>query len=85
MNPAALMIYMGAIANGGKAAEPYLILRTESALGLPSLPHFTTRTGTLISADTAAALTDLMAQQRDPDLRRQPLSQYGHLRQVRHR
>ena len=33
---AALMIYMGAIANGGKAAEPYLILRTESALGLPS-------------------------------------------------
>ena len=38
VNPAALMIYMGAIANGGKAAEPYLILRTESALGLPSLP-----------------------------------------------
>ena len=61
MNPAALMIYMGAIANGGKAAEPYLILQTESALGLPSLPHFTTRTGTLISADTAAALADLMA------------------------
>ena len=61
VNPAALMIYMGAIANGGKAAEPYLILRTESALGLPSLPHFTTRTGTLISADTAAALADLMA------------------------
>ena len=58
VNPAALMIYMGAIANGGKAAEPYLILRTESALGLPSLPHFTTRTGTLISADTAAALAD---------------------------
>ena len=27
VNPAALMIYMGAIANGGKAAEPYLILR----------------------------------------------------------
>ncbi|MFR3921975.1 MAG: penicillin-binding transpeptidase domain-containing protein [Dysosmobacter welbionis] len=61
VNPAALMIYMGAIANGGKAAEPYLILQTESALGLPSLPHFTTRTGTLISADTAAALADLMA------------------------
>ena len=36
-------------------------LRTESALGLPSLPHFTIRTGTLISADTAAALADLMA------------------------
>ncbi len=61
VNPAALMIYMGAIASGGKAAEPYLILRTESALGLPSLPHFTTRTGRLISSDTAAALADLMA------------------------
>ena len=61
VNPAALMIYMGAIANGGKAAEPYLILRTESALGLPSLPHFTTRTGRLISSDTAATLADLMA------------------------
>ena len=61
VNPAALMIYMGAIANGGKAAEPYLILRTESALGLPSLPHFTTRTGRLISSDTASALADLMA------------------------
>ena len=61
VNPAALMIYMGAIANGGKAAEPYLILRTESALGLPSLPRFTTRTGRLISSDTASALADLMA------------------------
>ena len=60
-NPYHMALLMGAIANGGKAAEPYLILRTESALGLPSLPHFTTRTGTLISADTAAALADLMA------------------------
>ena len=56
VNPASLMIYMGAIANGGRAAKPYLILRTESALGLPSLPHIPTKTGTLISADTAAAL-----------------------------
>ena len=57
----AFMRFMGVIGGGGEAAEPYLILRTESALGLPSLPHFTTRTGTLISADTAAALADLMA------------------------
>ena len=85
MNPAALMIYMGAIANGGKAAEPYLILRTESALGLPSLPHFTTRTGTLISGRYGGCAGGPDGQQRDPDLRRQPLSQYGHLRQVRHR
>ena len=59
--PYSMLRYVSAIANGGRAAEPYLILRTESALGLPSLPHFTTRTGTLISADTAAALADLMA------------------------
>ena len=53
--------YMGAIANGGKAAVPRLILRTENALGLPSLPALTDRTGTLISSDTAGTLADLMA------------------------
>ena len=36
VNPCALMVYMGAIANGGKAAEPYLIEKTVSPLGLPS-------------------------------------------------
>ena len=41
VNPCALMVYMGAIANGGKAAEPYLIEKTVSPLGLPSLPHIT--------------------------------------------
>ena len=61
VNPASLMLYMGAIANGGRAAEPYLIEKTVGALGLPSLPHFTTHTGRLIEADTAEALADLMA------------------------
>ena len=61
VNPCALMVYMGAIASGGKAAEPYLIEKTVSPLGLPSLPHFTTRTGRLVSADTAETLADLMA------------------------
>lgn len=37
-NPCALMVYMGAIANGGTAAMPRLVLKTENALGLPSLP-----------------------------------------------
>ncbi|UQT49757.1 hypothetical protein M5E87_08810 [Flavonifractor plautii] len=37
-NPCALMVYMGAIANGGTAAVPRLVLKTENALGLPSLP-----------------------------------------------
>ena len=61
VNPASLMIYMGAVANGGKAAEPYLIGRTTSALGLPSLPHLTTHTRRLVDADTAEMLADLMA------------------------
>ena len=60
-NPCALMVYMGAIGNGGKAAVPRLILKTENALGLPSLPSLVKRTGRLIEADTAAALADLMA------------------------
>ena len=41
VNPCGLMVYMGAIANGGRAAEPYLIKKTVSALGIPSLPHLT--------------------------------------------
>ena len=61
VNPYALMVYMGAIANGGKAAEPYLIQKTVGVLGLPSLPHIPGRTGTLVSAATAARLRELMA------------------------
>ena len=61
VNPAALMIYMGAIANGGKAAEPYLIQKTVSSLGIPSLPHITRHTGRLIDSKTAATVADFMA------------------------
>ena len=55
------MVYMGAIANGGRAAEPYLIQKTVSALGVPSLPHVTGKTDRLVSASTASALADMMA------------------------
>lgn len=61
VNPCALMVYMGAIANGGKAAEPYLILKTKNALGLPSLPRRAQKTGELVSPDTAERLAELMA------------------------
>ena len=61
VNPCALMVYMGAIANGGKAAVPYLIEKTVSPLGLPSLPHFTRKTGTLIESGTAGQIADMMA------------------------
>lgn len=62
VNPCALMVYMGAIANGGKAAVPQIIHKTVSALGLPSLPSLTQKTGTLVSSDTAERLAELMAE-----------------------
>ena len=61
VNPCGLMVYMGAIANGGRAAEPYIIQKTVSALGIPSLPHLTNQTVRLLSASTAEALSDMMA------------------------
>ena len=61
VNPCALMVYMGAIANGGRAAEPYLIQKTSGPLGLPSLPRMTTRTGSLIGSATAKTVAEMMA------------------------
>ena len=61
VNPCALMVWMGGVANGGKAAVPYLVLKTEGGLPHPSF-HFTRRTGQLIQADTAQVLADMMAQ-----------------------
>ena len=61
VNPMSLMIYMGAIAEGGKAAVPQLVLKTATPLGLPSSFYFSHRTGKLIEADTAATLADMMA------------------------
>ncbi|MEQ2457094.1 penicillin-binding transpeptidase domain-containing protein [Flavonifractor hominis] len=61
VNPCALMVYMGAIAQEGKTAVPRLVLKTESPLGLPSLPTVTKRTKTLVESDTAAVMADMMA------------------------
>lgn len=60
VNPCAVMMWMGAIANQGKTAVPYLVLKTEGAFPL-SLPHFTRQTGKLINAGTAQAVGDMMA------------------------
>ena len=62
VNPCALMVYMGAIANGGKAAVPRILHKTVSALGIPSLPSATRKTDTLVSSDTAEQLAELMAE-----------------------
>ena len=60
VNPCALMVYMGAIANGGKAAVPALIQQVERP-GLPELPQLTKKTGRLIAKDTAQTVADMMA------------------------
>ena len=61
-NPCAVMVYMGAIAQGGKTAVPRLVLKTVNPLGLPSLPALTSHTKELISGDTARTMADMMAQ-----------------------
>ena len=62
VNPCALMVYMGAVASGGRAAAPQLVLKTQNALGLNLSPYFRRRTEVLIDAATAATLTEMMAQ-----------------------
>ncbi len=83
-NPCALMVYMGAIANGGTAAVPRLVLKTENALGLPSLPALPRHTKKLVEGDTAAALAELMAHNVTAQYGL-PLPQHGRVRQERHR
>lgn len=61
VNPCALMIYMGAIASGGQAAVPQLVLKTESPLGFPPSFYLAHRTERLVSSHTAQLLTELMA------------------------
>lgn len=56
VNPLSMMVYMGAIANGGKAAMPRLLARSF----LDQLPIPTSMTGELIAPDTAAILKSMM-------------------------
>ena len=55
------MVYMGAIANGGTAPVPRLIEKTTNSLGIPTSLRVNHRTGTLISADTAKLVSEMMA------------------------
>lgn len=60
VNPCSLLVYMGAIANGGKTAVPCLIQKVDTP-GLPTLPQFTRMTRRLISPNTAHTLAQMMA------------------------
>ena len=61
VNPCALMVYMGAVANGGRAAVPQLILKNQTSFGLPLSFYLRHGTGRLVEADTAAVMADMMA------------------------
>ena len=59
INPARFMTYMGAIAGGGKAAEPYIMAHVE-ADGETTYEARTRKTDTLMSAETAATVKKYM-------------------------
>lgn len=61
VTPANMMTFMGAVANGGKAAVPRLISSVTSMdTGLPSSWSTTTQTDTLIEPDIAAQVKAMM-------------------------
>ena len=60
MCPINMMLYMGAIANGGKAALPRLIEKTTTDYGLPTGLYFAHKSDKLIDADTADTIADMM-------------------------
>lgn len=76
MCPINMMQYMGAIANGGKAAMPRLIEKSTTAYGLPTGIYMPRKSAKLIEADTADTIADMMhnnviatyGQDRFPDM-----------------
>ena len=59
VNPARFMTYMGAIANGGSAAEPYIMARVENGEER-TYEAATYKTGRLMSAEVADTVKDYM-------------------------
>ncbi|MDO4270661.1 MAG: penicillin-binding transpeptidase domain-containing protein [Eubacteriales bacterium] len=60
MCPINMMLYMGAIANGGKAAMPRLIEKTSTDYGLPTGFYFAHKSSALIDEKTAGTIADMM-------------------------
>ena len=60
MCPISMLQYMGAIANGGKAAVPRLIEKSTTAYGLPTGIYFPHKSAQLIDGKTAGTIADLM-------------------------
>ncbi|MBE6033746.1 MAG: penicillin-binding protein [Clostridiales bacterium] len=60
VNPCALMVYSGAIANGGTAAKPQIISHTAFAEGVRTSLYLRHSTKELINSETAAKLASMM-------------------------
>lgn len=60
MCPVNMMLYMGAVANGGKAAMPRLISKSSTAYGLPTGIYFAHKSSKLIEEDTAKTIAEMM-------------------------
>ena len=60
MCPISMLQYMGAIANGGKAAVPRLIEKSTTDYGLPTGIYRTKNSAQLIDEKTAGTIADLM-------------------------
>ena len=60
MCPITMLQYMGAIANGGKAAVPRLIEKSTTDYGLPTGIYRTKTSSQLIDEKTAGTIADLM-------------------------
>ena len=59
INPCSMMVYMGAIANGGEAPHPNIVKPT-TFMG-KQIDKITTKTTNMIDSTTAASLTEMMA------------------------
>ena len=59
INPCSMMVYMGAIANGGEATHPNIVKPT-TFMG-KQIDKITTKTTKMIDSTTAASLTEMMA------------------------
>ena len=60
VNPCSMMVFMGAVANGGKAAMPQEILKLETEGGFNTHFYRTRSTGRMLSEETADTLADMM-------------------------
>ncbi len=60
LNPCTMMVYMGAIANGGRAVLPQTIAKVRTSMGLPASFPYKLWSGKMLSSDTADQLEEMM-------------------------